>query len=82
MYYVKNRGKKIYIEDDNVFTRCPRCGKELQVDLADAVIDGALDFYGTSWYCEKCSYKNALNHRGEEWAEMMIADYHATKEQD
>lgn len=39
MYYLKNGKKKIFIEDDNVFTQCPRCGKEQQIDLADAVID-------------------------------------------
>lgn len=57
MYYLKNGKKKLFIEDDNVFTQCPGCGKERQIDLADAVIDGALDLYGTSWYCEKCSEK-------------------------
>lgn len=57
MYYLKSGKKKLFIEDDNVFTQCPRCGKEQQIDLADAVIDGALDLYGTSWYCEKCSEK-------------------------
>lgn len=57
MYYLKNGKKKLYIEEDNVYTQCPRCGKERQIDLADAVIDGQLDLYGTSWYCEKCGEK-------------------------
>lgn len=52
MYYMKSGKKKLFIEDDNVYTRC---GKEMQIDLGDAVIDGALDLYGTSWYCERCS---------------------------
>lgn len=55
MYYMKSGKKKLFIEDDNVYTRCPRCGKEMQIDLGGAVIDGALDLYGTSWYCERCS---------------------------
>lgn len=55
MYYMKSGKKKLFIEDDNVYTRCPRCGKEMQIDLGDAVIGGALDLYGTSWYCERCS---------------------------
>lgn len=55
MFYLKHNGKKLYIEDDNVFTRCPRCGKELNMSLSDAVIDGDLDLYGTSFYCRKCS---------------------------
>lgn len=57
MYYLKNGKKKFFIEDDNVFTQCPRCGKEMPVDLDDAVIDGTLDLYGTSWYCERCTKK-------------------------
>lgn len=57
MYYLKNGKKKIFIEDDNVFTQCPRCGKEQKIDLADAVIDGTFDLYGTAWYCERCSEK-------------------------
>ena len=57
MYHLKNEGKKLFVESDNVFTQCSRYGKEMQIDLADAVIDGQLDLYGTSWYCEKCSKK-------------------------
>lgn len=57
MFYLKNGKKKLFIEEDNVFTQCPRCGKEHQIDLASAVIDGKLDLYGTSCYCEKCSEK-------------------------
>jgi len=55
MFYLKNGKEKLFIEEDNVFAQCPRCGKEMQIDLADTVIDGQLDLYGTSWYCEKCS---------------------------
>jgi len=29
--------------------------------------------------CEDCSYKQALPHRGEAWAEQVIADYLAQK---
>lgn len=58
MYYVRDhRGKKIWIEDNNVFTQCPRCGKEIPVDLNDGIVDGQLDLYGTSWYCSGCSEK-------------------------
>lgn len=57
MYYLKDGKKKLLIEDANVFTQCPRCGKELQIDLADAVIDGKLDLYGTAWYCKRCGEK-------------------------
>ncbi len=57
MYYMKHNGQKLFIESDNVFTQCPRCGKERQIDLADMVIDGELDLYGTAVYCEKCGEK-------------------------
>ena len=55
MFYMKHKGKKLWIETDNTFTMCPRCGKELQVDLSEAVVDGALDLYGLSIFCPKCS---------------------------
>jgi len=57
MFYVKHNGKKIFIEDDNTFTMCPRCGKEMQVSLEQAVVDGKLDLYGTAFYCKQCSPK-------------------------
>lgn len=55
MFYMKSGGKRRYIHDTNTFTRCGRCGKELQVDLGDAVIDGSLDLYGTTFFCPECS---------------------------
>jgi len=55
VYYMKNEEKKLFIEADNVFTQCGRCGREVQVDLADMVMDGQLDLYGTSIYCPQCS---------------------------
>ncbi len=57
MFYLKHNGKKLYIEDDNTFVMCPRCGKEMQVNLEEAVIDGKLDLYGTSFLCKQCGPK-------------------------
>lgn len=57
MYYLKHGKRKIFIESDNVFTQCPRCRWEIQIDLADMVMDGQLDLYGTSTYCPQCSKK-------------------------
>lgn len=57
MFYLKHKGKKLFIEDDNVFTQCPACGKELPINLADAVVDGNLQLYGMAFYCEKCGKK-------------------------
>lgn len=60
MFYVKtNLGEgaviKTEITDENVFTRCPQCGSEFSVDLADVFTDGEGDLYGSSIYCESCS---------------------------
>ncbi len=40
MFYVKERISdaaevSVEINEENVFTRCPRCGKEVSVDLAE-----------------------------------------------
>ncbi len=55
MFYLKHKGKKLYIESDNVYTTCPQCGKEHAVDLNDAIIDGVLDLYGLAICCTECS---------------------------
>lgn len=70
MFYVKTKINK---------ETCIDCGCELQIDLDEAVIDGHLDLFGCGMRCEDCSYKHALQHRGEAWAEMLIADYLANK---
>ena len=72
MYHIKHNGAEIAIEDNNVYTRCGQCRQEMVVDLGECVQDGALDLYGTTWYCEDCSYTRALQHRGESWAESII----------
>lgn len=57
MYYLKHGKRKLFIEEDNVFTKCPRCGREIQINLANTLVDGQLDLYGTSIYCHRCSEK-------------------------
>lgn len=84
MYYVKtkiNEGTCITTEitDENTYTVCIDCGRELQVDLDEAIVDGHIDLFGLGMRCEECSYKHALEHRGEPWAEQLIADYLAGK---
>lgn len=58
MFYVKSQINEemtasIEIHDNNVFTRCPVCGKEKQVDIQDVLQDG--DLYGTAIYCGDCA---------------------------
>ena len=43
--------------DENVFCRCPSCGSEVQVDLAEVFSDGDGDLFGTSVLCDSCSRK-------------------------
>ena len=62
MFYVKERLSDILkvtveITDKNVFTRCPGCGNEVSVDLAELFSDGESDLYGTAVYCDECSRK-------------------------
>lgn len=56
-YYIKGNigGKKVRIDitDENVYTACPICGKEHQVDLAD-IFETGVDLYGTQVYCGEC----------------------------
>lgn len=63
MFYVKKEigndiEVKIDLYDDEIYTQCPICGKEIQIDgefLAKILNDG--DLVGTSIYCDKCTKK-------------------------
>ncbi len=62
MFYVKTEiaeGVTIRagITDENVFTTCPECGREHQVDLATIE---ELDLCGTVVYCGECSKRREL----------------------
>lgn len=59
MFYMKHKGKKLFIEDDNVFNACPVCGRETAVDLQAVLSDGEGDLYGTQVYCRECSERQA-----------------------
>ncbi len=75
MFYVKtqldeNTAILTEITDENVFTCCPDCRREILVDLNDVIDDeGQLDLFGVSVCCTECSRKrwNAANntkHKG------------------
>ena len=60
MFYVKepiNDAMEVTIEinDENVFCRCPVCGREVLVDLEEVLCDGKGDLSGTAVLCEDCS---------------------------
>ena len=60
MFYVKEQlgdtvEVSIEINDENVFCRCPVCGREILVDLEEVLGDGKGDLFGTAVLCEDCS---------------------------
>ena len=50
MFYMKHKGTKLEIREDNVYTKCPVCGKEKKVDLVELIRDGG-DLFGTMIVC-------------------------------
>lgn len=53
MFYVKEpihdaMEVTIEINDENVFCRCPVCGREILVDLEEVLGDGKGDLFGTA----------------------------------
>ena len=62
MFYVKENINdavevKVEINDENVFCHCPRCGKEVHVDINEFMGDEDFDLYATSLFCADCSRK-------------------------
>ncbi len=55
MFYLKHKGKKLNIHEDNVYTICPDCGKEHVVDLHEQFAESDFDLYGTAVYCPECA---------------------------
>lgn len=60
MFYIKEADKKIDLAETPIFTACPRCGAEHEIDLVEVInaIDG-FDLYGTAVYCEECTTARA-----------------------
>lgn len=60
MFYLKQKifGDTIILREihaDNVYTRCPCCGKEFTVDLAAVFQDGESGLEDTLVLCDECS---------------------------
>mgnify|MGYP001374141758 FL=1 len=60
MFYVKEpihdaMEVTVEINDENVFCRCPVCGREILVDPDEVLGDGKGDLFGTEVLCEDCS---------------------------
>lgn len=76
MFYIKESlpegGEvKAFINSENVFTVCPRCGKEHAVDLTEVFDNGKAGFYGTQIYCPECAegLQAVLHHDKAVWLE-------------
>jgi uncharacterized protein with PIN domain len=50
---------KVELYEDEIYTRCGGCYKEMPVDLENiaTIINEGSDFAGTTFYCDKCSKK-------------------------
>lgn len=62
MFYVKERLNDamevvVEINDENVFSHCIHCGKELQVNLEELFADGSVDLSSTGVVCTTCAGK-------------------------
>ena len=60
MFYIKTKqhsGKMVSTEitDENVFTRCPECGREMPIDLAEIFADGEGGLFSTQIFCAACT---------------------------
>lgn len=67
MFYIKTRkpnGKVVRTEitDENTFTRCLECGRELPVDLAEILLDAEGDLFSTGIVCAGCTVKKTKPH--------------------
>ena len=68
MFYIKTKlpdGKTVKTEvtDENVFTRCSECGKEISIDLAELFSDGNGDLYSSAVICEGCMAKRIKKYK-------------------
>ena len=67
MFYIKDR---LYgaievtteIGPDNVFCKCPYCGKEVQVNLSLLMSDGKGDLLSRSVVCDNCKRVSKEEH--------------------
>ena len=74
-YFIRFRGRKVYLLEDNVRTICPNCGKEHVVDLADiAETADVFNLYDTDVYCEACSQEAQKRMQGMPGRYIPVAD--------
>jgi len=62
MFYTKltlSENSKVItrLSDKNVYSICPKCGKEIQVNLSDVLKEEDTDLHTTCVYCKSCAKK-------------------------
>lgn len=66
MFYAKKEvadGMTVSIAiEDNVFCRCPVCGREVAVDLQEILSDEDADLMGTAVLCDACAEEWMREH--------------------
>ena len=45
------------LSDKNVYSNCPKCGKEVRVNLSDVLKEEDTDLHTTGIYCKSCAKK-------------------------
>lgn len=68
MFYLKTKLATVKvittdITDENIFTLCGECGRELPVDLAEVFADGEGDLFSTSILCSSCTRRRPDKRR-------------------
>lgn len=53
------------IDVDNIFNYCPRCGKEVKVNLSEFWNDDTFDFQESELLCEICAEKHLKSDADE-----------------
>ncbi|MBE6035338.1 MAG: hypothetical protein E7222_11680 [Clostridiales bacterium] len=70
MFYVKARmgevDLKVQLTGDNLFAACPKCGKEIPINLSNLLADGEVDFNNIRVYCGNCISKKLWGETKEE----------------
>ena len=51
MFYLKYKGKRLEIHDDNVYAICPGCGREEKVNLQEILSCEHADLNSAAVYC-------------------------------
>lgn len=62
MFYTKltlSENSKVItrLSDKNVYSICPKCGKEIRVNLSDVLKEEDTDLHTTCVYCKSCAKK-------------------------